>query len=197
MKEFNKVSCSNTFKGGLLGFHKISRGLILGLLILTIAVSCKPKETDEEKSDKLFQNLIFATVLLNPCNGANRFSVSPTGFTVPAGQSMTICADQNGTPTLTFAQAGSYKLTAINGTQTHSSSKCTSNYSDFTLTVKDPGNTLILTSSTTGASLDINAAANSQYTLTVSGIASSSPYTCQGLRASISTTAARLTVTPN
>ncbi|RHX83808.1 hypothetical protein [Leptospira stimsonii] len=123
--------------------------------------------------------------------------MSPTNINVPVGQSIAICADQNGTPTLTFAQAGSFKLTAFNGSQTHSSSKCNSNFSDFSITVKDPGNTLILTSSATGATLDINASANSQYTITVNGIASSSPYSCQGVRASISTNAARLTVALN
>ncbi|TGK18448.1 hypothetical protein [Leptospira stimsonii] len=197
MKEIHPVNHSNSFQGGSFGILKIFRNLFLSLLILLFAVSCKPKQTEEEKSDELFQNLIFASILLNPCNGATRFSLSPTNINVPAGQSIAICADQNGTPTLTFAQAGSYKLTAFNGSQTHSSSKCNSNFSDFSITVKDPGNTLILTSSATGATLDINASANSQYTITVNGIASSSPYSCQGVRASISTNAARLTVALN
>ncbi|MBM9499148.1 hypothetical protein JWG44_02620 [Leptospira sp. 201903071] len=197
MKEINKVSRSISSKGESsfsFGIIKYSKTLILSFLILAIAVSCKPK-TDEEKSDELFLNLIMASVLLNPCNSGVRFSSAPTNITVPAGQSLTICGDQNGTPTLTFAEAGSYKLTATSGSQTHSSSKCNSIYSSFPITVKDPSNALILTSAATAVTLDITAAANSVYTLTVSGVSSSSPYTCQGLRASVSTGAALLTIT--
>ncbi|AOP33134.1 hypothetical protein A0128_04250 [Leptospira tipperaryensis] len=198
MMEINKVSSSNRSKGespSSSGFFRFSKSIILGILILSIAVSCKPKQSEEEKSDALFLNLIMASVLLNPCNTGVRFSTNPTNITVAAGQSLTVCGDQNATPTLTFAQAGSYKLTAISGTQTHSSSKCNSIYSDFSITVKDPNNTLILTSSTTAVTLDITAAANSQYTLTVNGMSTSSPYTCQGLRASLSTSPALLTIT--
>ncbi|MBM9575821.1 hypothetical protein JWG45_01515 [Leptospira sp. 201903070] len=198
MKELNKVSRSNSSgekSFSPFGILKYSKTIMLSLLILAIAVSCKPKQTEEEKSDELFLNLIMASVLLNPCNSGVRFSSNSTAITVPAGQSLTICGDQNATPTLTFTQAGSYKLTATSGTQTHSSSKCNSIYSDFEITVKDPSNTLILTSAKTAATLDITAAANSVYTLTVNGVSSSSPYTCQGLRASVSTSPALLTIT--
>ncbi|TGL76724.1 hypothetical protein [Leptospira yasudae] len=169
---------------------------ILVLLILVMAIACKPKETDEEKSDKLFMDIIMASVLLNPCNTGVRFSSGASNFTVADGQALTVCADQNGTPTVTFAKAGSYRLIGINGSQTHFSSRCNSNYSDFGLTVKDGGNTTVLTSSTVGATADITVTANAAYTITVTGVASTSPYSCNGVRASISTTPARLTITP-
>ncbi|MGJ4751898.1 hypothetical protein CH370_17175 [Leptospira kmetyi] len=189
MKNINKVFSSNPFRGVL-------EKSVLGLLILTIAVSCKPKETDEEKSDKLFINLLVAAAVLNPCNSAVKTSSGGSNITVPSGQSFNICGDQNGSPTVTFSKAGTYRLLAVNGRQTFFASKCNSVNYDITMTVKDPGNTTVLTSSASGATADITAAANTAYTLTVSGIAASGSLTCQGATASNSISSALLTITP-
>ncbi|RHX94238.1 hypothetical protein DLM76_09060 [Leptospira yasudae] len=168
----------------------------LALLILVMAIACKPKETDEEKSDKLFLNLLIAGYVLNPCNSGARLSSGATNLTVPEGQTFTVCGDKNGTPTLTFTKAGTYRLTGVNGSQLHTSSRCNSERDQFEILVKDGGNTTVLTSSATGATADITVAANAVYSISVTGVSTTSPYTCNGVRASISTTAALLTITP-
>lgn len=189
MKNINKVFSSNPFR-------VVLEKSVLGLLVLAIAVSCKPKETDEEKSDKLFLNLLIAAAALNPCNSAVKTSTGGSTITVPSGQSLNVCGDANGNPTLTFAKAGSYRLVAINGRQTFFASKCNSVNYDITLSVKDPSSATVITSSASGATADITAAANTSYTLTVSGIASSGSLTCQGVTASNSISSALLTIAP-